>query len=94
MSTAIAAYREQLRKELAGLSKRVAPPSGNRISLKGKVFTLPDGSSNKGPFAAVILDWRCVNRYYEGVYNPQSPKPPRLLGIQHAGRRPGPRRRR
>lgn len=76
MSTAIAAYREQLRQELAGLSKRVAPPSGNRISLKGKVFTLPDGSSDKGPFAAVILDWRCVNRYYEGIYNSQSPKPP------------------
>jgi hypothetical protein len=42
---AIAEYREALRQELAALHTRIAPPAGNRISLKGRVFTMPDGST-------------------------------------------------
>jgi hypothetical protein len=76
MTTAIAKMREQLRQELAGLNKRISPPSGNNISTKGKVFSMPDGSTNPGPMAAVILDWRAVNQYYNGVYDPAKPVSP------------------
>jgi hypothetical protein len=68
---AIAEYREALRQELATLHNRVAPPAGNRISLKGRVFTMPDGSTHAGPIAAVILDFRNHNSYWDTPYNPQ-----------------------
>ncbi len=68
---AIAEYREALRQELAALHTRIAPPTGNRISLRGRVFTMPDGSTNPGPIAGVILDFRNYNAYWDAPYNPQ-----------------------
>ena len=67
---ALAEYREALRQELAALHTRIAPPAGNRISLKGRVFTLPDGSIHAGPIGAVILDFRNYNSYWDTPYNP------------------------
>jgi hypothetical protein len=67
---AIAEYRQQLREELAVLHTRVAPAAGNRISLKGRVFTMPDGSVHTGPIAAVILDWRSHNQFWPVAYDP------------------------
>lgn len=80
-TNALAALQEQLAAELANLSKRVAPPSGNNISLKGGVFNLPDGTVNKGPMQAIILDWRMVNAYYTGPYDPANPKPPKCWAV-------------
>jgi hypothetical protein len=68
---AIAEYREALRQELAALHTRIAPPAGNRISLKGRVFTMPDGSIHAGPIGAVILDFRNHNSFWSTPYNPQ-----------------------
>ena len=68
---ALAEYREVLRQELAALHTRIAPPAGNRISVKGRVFTMPDGSTNPGPLAGVILDFRNYNAYWNTPYNPQ-----------------------
>ena len=68
---ALAEYREALRQELAVLHTRIAPPAGNRISLKGRVFTMPDGSIHAGPIAAVILDFRNHNSFWSTPYNPQ-----------------------
>lgn len=75
-TTAITSYREQLRKELETLNQRVAPPSGNKISLKGKMFTLPDGTSSAGPLAAVILDWRTERAYFSKPFNPKAIESP------------------
>jgi hypothetical protein len=68
--------QEQLRKELDTLKTRVEPPSGFMISTKGKVFSLPDGSTGDGPLSVVILDWLAVNTYFEGAYNPKDVQPP------------------
>lgn len=68
--------QEELKKELAGLKERVDPPSGYMISVKGKSFALPNGSSSDGPLTCVILDWVTANTYFEGVYNPKDIKPP------------------
>jgi hypothetical protein len=67
---ALAEYREALRQELATLHTRIAPPAGNRISLRGRVFTMPDGSTDPGPIGAVILDFRNYNAYWDTPYNP------------------------
>lgn len=81
MSNALTSIQEQIAAELAQVSETVAAPSGHRISLKGKVFTLPDGAQTKGALEAVILDWRNVNLYYPGAYNSQKPEDPSCFAI-------------
>lgn len=80
-TNALVSIQEQIKSELALMSKSVAPPSGRSISLKGKVFSLPDGTTSQGPISAVILDHRNFNRYYEGAYNPQDIKPPACFAL-------------
>lgn len=80
-STALTAIQEQLKRELANLSKTIDPPSSNKISTRGKVFTLPDGKSSPGPLNAVVLDWVSLNVYYPGAYNPNSPTGPSCFAI-------------
>lgn len=61
------------------------PPSGGRnISIKGRVFTLPDSTSHTGPLAAIILGFRLVNQLFPGVYNPKNPSPPICAAVGHA----------
>ena len=81
MSTELVDIKAQLAAELATLDKTVAPPSGNRISLKGKTFTFPDGKMSPGPITAVVLDWRSINAYYKGAYNPQKVEAPSCFAI-------------
>lgn len=72
---------ERIRAELLALQRRVAPPSSNKISTKGKLFTLPDGKSSPGPLNVVILDFTAVNSFYEGVYNPNNKAPPACFAV-------------
>lgn len=81
MSTELVDIQAQIAKELADIEKTVAPPSGHRISLKGKVFTFPDGKTSPGPITAVVLDWRNINAYYKGAYNPQKVEPPTCFAL-------------
>jgi len=71
----------QLAAELAELNKKVAPPSGHRISLKGKVFSMPNGGTSPGPINAVILDWRSINVFYPGTYNAQKIETPVCFAV-------------
>lgn len=81
MSTALANIQERIKQELANVKQTVAAPSGRTISVKGKVFTLPNGQSSQGPMQAVVLDWRNLNRYYTAAYNPQNPAPPHCFAL-------------
>jgi len=81
MGNELVDIQAQIAAELATLDKSVAAPSGHRVSLKGKTFTFPDGKTSKGPINAVILDWRNINAYYKGAYNPQKPEPPVCFAI-------------
>ena len=76
-NTAITLRQEQLKQELANLSKTVMAPTANKISTKGRTFTMPGGATNAGPLKAVILDFIQVNQYYAGAqWNPNQPTPP------------------
>lgn len=75
-NTALANYEEQLMQEMQSVKASLSQPSSNKISTKGKMFTLPDGTTNPGPMQCVILDWISFNSYYEGVYDPQNPQAP------------------
>lgn len=66
---ALVQYEEQLKRELAGLRNNVEAPSSNRISTKGKLFTLPGGQSSPGPMRVIVLDFIALNQYWSGVYN-------------------------
>jgi hypothetical protein len=84
MSTQMIDIQAQLAtelKELKELDKKVAPPSGHRISLKGKLFTFPGGNASPGPITAVILDWRSINAYYPGAYNSQKIEAPSCFAL-------------
>ena len=75
-ATALTNYEEQLMKEMANVKASLSQPSSNKISTKGKMFTLPDGTTNPGPMQCIILDWISYNSYYEGVYDPANPQAP------------------
>lgn len=75
-SNALVNYEEQLRQELGALSRQIEPPSTNKISTKGKLFTLPDGQSSPGPMQCIVVDWVAHNMLYAGGYNPNLRQPP------------------
>jgi hypothetical protein len=80
-STDVLDLQAELRAQLAAAKEAVAPPSGFSISVKGKQFTLPDGSVNPGPMNAVILDWVTLNMYYSGAYNANQPEGPKCFAL-------------
>lgn len=73
---AILDLQKQLKTELETIQQTIEPPAGRMINLKGKVFTLPDGSSSSDPIDIVILDWRAYNTYFTGNYNPNKLEAP------------------
>ena len=83
-STALASFQAELQQELKDLANYAPPPSGNQITTKGKLFTLPDGQASPGPLNAIILDWRYNNSYFEGVYDKSNPQPPVCWAINKA----------
>lgn len=80
-NNAVMSLQEQLKQELADVNKTVTQNEGTKISTKGKIFTLPDGTSHPGPMNAIILDWRNLRNYYTGVYNPNKPQPPVCFAV-------------
>jgi hypothetical protein len=80
-SKAVRSIQDEIKAEIEGLKDRVEPPSGFKISTKGKMFTLPNGSSSEGPLSCVILDWVTANIYFKGIYNPNDIKPPACWAI-------------
>jgi hypothetical protein len=70
-------YRAALKAELEATRETTAPPGGNRIKLNAqKQFELPDGTVSGKPLEAIILDYRSLNTFYEGIYNPKDIKAP------------------
>ena len=79
--TQVLDIQEELRKQVATLKDTVAPPTGFAISIKGKVFTLPDGRQSAGPLECIILDHVSANHYYPGAYNPKQLTAPECFAI-------------
>lgn len=81
MAAELLDIQAQIKAQLEIQKQTVEAPTGNKISLKGKQFTLPDGTTSAGPLRAVILDYRTVRQYYKGVYNQNDPKPPVCFAV-------------
>lgn len=69
-------YRDRLAERAKNIQSIVTAAPSNMISTKGRVFTMPDGTTNPGPISAVIVDFRSVNSFFKGAYNPTKPVPP------------------
>lgn len=75
-SRALVNVDEELSREVAAIQDRISAPESNRISIKDKIFTFPDGEQRQGPLPLVILDFRAWNLYYDKPYDAQNPAPP------------------
>ena len=75
-SKALQDYERQLMEEAEAIKQTLSQPTANKISTRGKMFTLPDGTTNPGPMQCVILDWISFNSFYEGVYDQANPASP------------------
>lgn len=81
MSNAILDMKARLAADLARVRKDTPATSGHKISLKGKVFTFPDGRQSRNPIDVVLLDWRIYNQYFKGAYNPTKIEKPTCFAI-------------
>lgn len=73
--------QEQMRKELAAQKKQLGALPSNKIQLKDKQFTLPDGQSSNGPLECIILDFAWFMVHYPGVYNSNNPQQPNCFAV-------------
>lgn len=72
----LARYREKLAEQARNVQNQISVAPANVISLKGRVFRMPDGTTNPGPLQAVIVGFVSTNSLFEGAYNPNKPVPP------------------
>jgi hypothetical protein len=74
-------YAEQLAKEAAEISKRIAAPSGDRIRFNSnRSLVTPDGNEGE-ELEVVIVDFVSSNLYYDGPYDRDNPQPPACFAI-------------
>lgn len=70
----------QIKKDMAEraekIQQRIGSPETNAISLKDKLFTLPDGQIIQNELRIVIVDFTSWNRYYDRPFDPKNPRPP------------------
>lgn len=66
--TDVMSVQERIKSRLANINNTTQQPSGQNISVKGKVFRLPDGKTSPGPLNCIIVDYVNMNSYYEQGY--------------------------
>lgn len=71
---------EEIKKQLQAQKSQLGALPSNKISTKGKKFTLPNGQAGE-TIEVVILDfvWFMVN--YPGVYNANNPQQPNCFAV-------------
>lgn len=80
-NTSPADIQEQLQTEVAGIQDQIGAPASNAISIRDKVFTLPDGSVINSALEVVIVDFLSRNNFYESKWDPKNPQPPSCFAI-------------
>ncbi len=70
-----------IKKELAEQSGQLGALPSNKITLKNKEFTLPDGQKHPGPIELIILDFVWFMVHYPGVYNASNPQQPNCFAV-------------
>ena len=74
-------YAEQLAKEAAEISKRIATPSGDRIRFNSnRSLITPDGNEGE-ELEVVVVDFVSSNLFYDGPFDRDNPQPPGCFAI-------------
>jgi hypothetical protein len=74
-------YAEQLAKEAAEISKRIATPSGDRIRFNSnRSLITPDGGEGE-ELEVVVVDFVSSNLFYDGPFDRDNPQPPGCFAI-------------
>jgi hypothetical protein len=74
-------YNEQLAREAAEISKRIATPSGDRVRFNSnRGFVTPDGNEGE-ELEVVIVDFMSSNLFYDGPFDRDKPQPPACFAI-------------
>ena len=74
-------YQEQLAKEAAEISKRIATPSGDRIRFNSnRSLITPDGNEGE-ELEVVVVDFVSSNLFYDGPFDRDNPQPPGCFAI-------------
>ena len=72
---------DQIKKQLAEQSGQLGALPTNKIGLKNKEFTLPDGQKSKGPLECIVIDFAWFMVHYPGVYNSNNPQKPNCFAV-------------
>jgi len=72
---------DQIKKQLQEQKGQLGALPSNKIQLKNKEFTLPDGQKSSGPLECIILDFAWFMVHYPGVYNSNNPQQPDCFAV-------------
>lgn len=72
---------DQIKKELLAQKGQIGALPSNKIQLKGKEFTLPDGQKSNGPMEVIVLDFVWFMAHYPGVYDASNPQQPNCFAV-------------
>ena len=78
----LVSIKDALKAQVALLSSRIAPPTGNKIrATQDKQFILPDGTKTPGPLSLVIVDFSTTHEFYETGFDKDNILPPGCFAI-------------
>jgi len=72
---------DMIKKQLQAQKGQLGALPSNKIGLKNKEFTLPDGQKSQGPLECIILDFAWFMVHYPGVYNSNNPQQPNCFAV-------------
>jgi hypothetical protein len=80
-STDMQSVQERIANRLASINDTTQQASGSNISVKGRIFRLPDGKTSPGPLNCIVVDYVNKNMYYEDDYVEGEFSPPDCFAI-------------
>ena len=72
---------DMIKKQLQAQKGQLGALPSNKIGLKNKEFTLPDGQKSAGPLECIILDFVWFFAHYPGAYNSNNPQQPNCFAV-------------
>jgi hypothetical protein len=72
---------DMIKKQLQDQKGQLGALPSNKIGLKNKEFTLPDGQKSSGPLDCIILDFAWFMVHYPGIYNSNNPQQPNCFAV-------------
>ena len=72
---------DMIKKQLAEQKGQLGALPSNKIGLRDKEFTLPDGQKSPGPLECIILDFAWFMVHYPGAFNSNNPQQPNCFAV-------------